>query len=299
MAILTSDQDEFLNRHSISVSSVFDATGLRKNEYREIMKSLGKIVAIGVTACKKGGHTLRSRSGHCVQCNPAALGFQARFSATGFVYIAGSLSLKVIKVGFSGDVKSRISSLNHLNYGGASDWVCIYWIQCESAGNIEFGTHARLVKFAAPTTYIRDGKPVNCLETFSCEAETAISTLNEIEPNPADSWSANAATLMAYQFESITGSIFIRKSCSRSLGAATPNYRSKAVDETTCGTFFEQKAPLNMKSNEIKKVPTTTHISAAQYSINTNNEKESKSPNLITIAILSFISFLALFMFSK
>lgn len=118
MTELTKEQTTFLTKHNTAVGSVFDATGLGKNDYRKLMKDLGKTVAIGVTPCKKGNHAMRTRSGHCIQCNPASLAFQKRHSMNGYVYIAGSLELSVIKVGLASDVEERMKSLNRLNYAG-------------------------------------------------------------------------------------------------------------------------------------------------------------------------------------
>lgn len=188
MTKLTKNQISFLERHKISLGSVFDATGLSRNDYRKEMKELEKVVAIGVTKCKKKGHQIRTRSGHCAQCNPASLAFQARNTALAYVYIGGSLNLKLIKVGMSKDVQSRFTSLNDLGYGGVSDWTCLYWKNTINAGEIEFHTHASLNKYAAPTTYKRFGKIVNCLETFSCDAKFAIKEIENLTDEDSDSW---------------------------------------------------------------------------------------------------------------
>lgn len=281
MSKLVDEQERFLLQHGISVGSVFDATGLGKIEYRKIMKSLEKTVAIGVTACRKGGHTLRSRSGHCIQCNPAALAFQSRYTKSGFVYIAGSETLKVIKVGFSGDVESRIESLNELNYGGASDWTGIYWVQCESAGKIEFDTHERLSNYAAPKQYVRGGTTVDCLETFSCGADSAILTLNKLVSDPIDVWQVDDFTLKKYQFDSVTGSEFIRKQGDRNLGAATPLYRSKSEKTDAAGGANRKEENGSIEGQQIE-APLSVEASSndlAQDSVQQEKSSKIKHPS--------------------
>ena len=52
MAELTLAQNSFLIHHKIPLSQVFDATGMKKEEYKELMKELGMTIAIGVNHCR-------------------------------------------------------------------------------------------------------------------------------------------------------------------------------------------------------------------------------------------------------
>jgi len=65
MTELTAGQLQFLAHHEIPMSALFDAAGMGRTEYHDVMKELGKFVAVGVTPCRESGHTLRQRSGHC------------------------------------------------------------------------------------------------------------------------------------------------------------------------------------------------------------------------------------------
>jgi hypothetical protein len=210
MTLLTSKDKEFLQKHKISIGSVFDATGLGKKDYRVIMKSLNKTIAIGVTPCRRYGHQLRSRSGHCVQCNTANLAFQNRFSENGYVYIAGSQSLKLIKVGFASDFAQRMTTLNSLGYGGVNDWEILYWVNTQDAGQIEYEVHVSLREFASPTSYIRGNDEVDCLETFSCNIHVAIKAIKTLTSSDAKCWS-NTAKLDQYDIKSRSGDNFVRK----------------------------------------------------------------------------------------
>lgn len=226
MSKLTKEQSAFLAKHNTPISSVFDASGMGKSDYRAAMKELGKTVAIGVTPCKKGNHTMRTRSGHCIQCNPASIAFQKRHSTDGFVYVAGSLSLSVIKIGLANDVKQRMKSLNKLNYAGASDWECVYWAKTINAGKVEFDAHGSLVNYAAPKVYQRDGRGVHCLETFSCAASLGIQAIREHLHDAFDEWE-DKRLVDSYDFVSKTGDTFNRYRGAGNADAATPLYRSK------------------------------------------------------------------------
>src|SRR6516162_4774254 len=84
------------------------------------IKEENKTVALG-TRCKKGRHRLRTRSGHCIQCDPRKLAFQTRFSTSQYIYIAGSLSEELLKIGICVDWRQREHQLRSEKYGSAGD----------------------------------------------------------------------------------------------------------------------------------------------------------------------------------
>ena len=257
MAILTREQESFLKQHNISISSVFDATGLGKKDYRAVMKPLGNVVAIGVTPCQKNKHTLRTRSGHCVQCNPASLAFQGRYSEEAFVYVAGSLDLKLVKIGFASDVDQRLATLNELEYAGAADWECLYWLNIVGAGQVEFDAQTKLKQYASPTTYMRNGKTVDCIETFSCGAETAIETVREYSNKNTSDWYADDLVYL-YQFENIDGDGFARKGVDADIERAEPLYRSErtssdSISEQLTDLISPEPEPVSVVQRVIEK----------------------------------------------
>ena len=98
MAKLTKSQLAFIQRMQLDSYSLFDASGLRARDWKLQMKELGKLVAFGVTPCSAGGHSLRTRAGHCLQCNTANLSFLKRMSDRGEVYVAWSSGAKIAKI---------------------------------------------------------------------------------------------------------------------------------------------------------------------------------------------------------
>lgn len=188
MAKLTSEQRNFLIRHKIELASVFDATGLQKSQYKSAMEAIGKSVAIGVTPCKKGGHTMRSASGHCIQCHPEYIAYRDRYHSQGKIYISGSLSCELIKVGMASDVDIRESGLNSLGYAGANDWEVLCWVKASDAGRVEFDVHRRLEIYSTDSTYIRNGEKVYCREVFRCGYEEAKAAVDACAGSSPESW---------------------------------------------------------------------------------------------------------------
>jgi hypothetical protein len=173
MTMLTKDQIDFLLSQKIHTSRLFDASGMKTAQYKKAMKELGKSFAYGVSACRAEGHTLRTRAGHCIQCDTSKIAFQRRNDDEGFVYIAGSFTLKLIKIGMTNSTTDRLLSINAYGYGGTDDWELLAYLKTKNAGNVEFGTHNLLKQYSCPIQYNKGGKIVNCLELFSCGINTA------------------------------------------------------------------------------------------------------------------------------
>ena len=68
MANISADQLRFLAANNIDIALLYDASGQSWNAWRDTMKKIGKKFAFGTSACAAGGHTLRTRHGHCIQC---------------------------------------------------------------------------------------------------------------------------------------------------------------------------------------------------------------------------------------
>lgn len=170
---LTDEQRGFLIHHKISPLGVFDASGLASREWKPLMKSEEKLFAIGVTPCKRSGHTLRDRANHCIQCDTSNIHHIKSYFKDGYVYVSGSRSLRMLKIGSSSDPIARERTINGHAYGGASDWVKIAHIKCKNAGSVEFEVHSRLKQFLAPQTYLANGRVTRCREIFSCGYKTA------------------------------------------------------------------------------------------------------------------------------
>lgn len=168
MSKLTHEQFNFLLEQKIEIKHVFNAEGLRKEEYKKIMKDLNMIIAYNVTPCKAKGHTLRTRSGHCCQCDTSKIAFQMRADASGITYLAGSLKGEIIKIGFTKAIEIRSESLNRTKYANYSDWEILFAIQSKFAGKIENNSNSLLNKYFLSNDYEHDNHIQESYETFKC-----------------------------------------------------------------------------------------------------------------------------------
>ena len=140
---------------------------MTQSEYYPIMKRQNKLIAYNTPPCKNG-HTLRTRSGHCPQCNTACLRFLQRSSEKGFVYIAAGLKGKICKVGFTSSVPTRAESLNRTSYANLQDWEILFAIQSDNAGKIEEAVKSTLYQYADTLDYDHDGKLQSASELLRC-----------------------------------------------------------------------------------------------------------------------------------
>jgi hypothetical protein len=151
---------------------------------------LDKLVAVGVTPCKKEDHTLRTRSGHCLACNPQAITQLRRYYENSNIYVAVSKQANRLKIGYAKDIQKREVSLSGSSYGGQNDWKIIYSARCKNAGQVESEVHKKLVKYLNPSDYIMGGKVVAAYELFSCSYKTAKEAVVQIKEEFPEQFSA-------------------------------------------------------------------------------------------------------------
>lgn len=183
MKNLTLEQIDFLNSQNISLDKVFDATGYSQGEYRLIMKDLGKQIAFNVTPCQQFGHTLRTRAGHCIQCNTAAIAFIKRNDSEGIVYIAGTQKGKIIKIGYTKKASIRNESLNRTKYAGFNDWQILFAIESSIAGQIEAENKSAMLRYSRGFGYNHEGHQQESGETYTCSYSKAKTTLLDLCKN--------------------------------------------------------------------------------------------------------------------
>ncbi len=170
---LTAEQKRFLSAHRIPIERVFDAQGRSASDYKRLMKTRGYLVACNVTPCQKARHTLRTRYGHCVQCDTKHIAFINRHSEQGYVYLAASMNCTLVKIGASIDPLRRIVHLNGYVYGGASDWKVIATFPSDSYARHEHAAQALLEEFRTTGHYFDRGGTIECSELYNCDVEVA------------------------------------------------------------------------------------------------------------------------------
>lgn len=182
MARLSDDQVKFLRDQGISLSQVFDGSGLRAKDRIAKMDALGTPFYYGGALCQAAGHTLRTKPGHCIQCDTSKIAYQLRYVASGHVYVAYSASRQYAKVGYSrAHPDERIAFLRKELYGTSSDWELKETSFLEkNAGQREFVIHALLEPHRKPVTYEKyPGIFVECREIFSCPQDVAIAAFRK------------------------------------------------------------------------------------------------------------------------
>ena len=172
----------FLKRHRIKSEEIFNAKGLRRIEYAELMKKNGKLFAINTDACGNG-HRLKTHSGHCVICDSENIHHYRLHYRTSFVYVAGSKSKRALKIGTSDDPNDRMRRLNGEAYGGAYDWVLLIDAWTKEAGRKEKEIQSALRRFFVKGEYIKSGKTVSTYELVSCGLSTARDVMREVLSN--------------------------------------------------------------------------------------------------------------------
>lgn len=175
---LTKEQEAFLNKYEISPLSIMDCTGLLPKVYGPLLKEKGMLLAWGVTPCTKHGHRLRNSRGRCVMCDPATLAYSRRHREPGYIYVAYSPTLKLVKIGMTKDKSDRVRQLNMANLGDFNDWEIRKSVHCQSAGELETAVQRKLAKFQVDTPFAsKDGY---CRETYKCGLRTAINALRDV-----------------------------------------------------------------------------------------------------------------------
>ena len=170
---VSAGQKAFLAQHGIPLSAVFNATGMSSGRYKPIMKAGDFLVAYGVAPCSRGGHTLRTRYGHCVQCDTKHIAYIRRHSEPGYVYLLHSKSTNLVKVGASVDPTSRECNLNGYSYGGASDWTIVESFFTQDYAKHENLAHRHLAAHRTTGNYFDRGGWIECNELYRCSVAVA------------------------------------------------------------------------------------------------------------------------------
>jgi hypothetical protein len=191
---LTESELAFLRHYGYGPEDVHDARYLPKNYWPK-----DKDIVLG-SKCRQARHRLRTRAGHCVQCDPKKLGFLQRFSATQYVYIAGSKDLRLIKVGTSSNIDQRERQMRTERYGGAGDWQVLLLLTVANAGSIENRIQYRLSQYCTTREYWKDGWKQVAVELFKCPFSKVRQTLLDVVgPDGLGAWVSKRTG--AYEFE--------------------------------------------------------------------------------------------------
>lgn len=161
--------------HGFSTDDVYDGRGQSQRARRSGAKNAGKTLVLA-SLCRRG-HRLKTRSHHCVQCNIINIAFQERYRSPGYVYIAGSLNGRVIKIGTASDITQRENQLRSERHAGFRDWEVLFFIRVDEAGRVEHEASARLASNKVFKEYVKDGFYQTAIEVLQCSFSDALSAI--------------------------------------------------------------------------------------------------------------------------
>lgn len=179
--ILLDDELSFIRRNNLDISDFCDARGLSKSDWRHLAKLNNKLYIIG-SPCRNANHRLRTRSGHCIQCDTSKIKYIKRFHTSGILYIAKNLNL--YKVGIvennTGDdnfsISNRQGSLNgEGGYGGIRGWEIVKTFNIKNkVGRVEDEISKKLATYNKKISYIHSGEDQDAKEIYECDYETIL-----------------------------------------------------------------------------------------------------------------------------
>jgi hypothetical protein len=169
----------FLRRVGLSADDVYDGRGESKDGREWAAKQAGKLLVLG-PRCRAAGHRLRTRSGHCAQCDTRKIAYQQRYNSSGYVYIAGSLNGRIIKVGTAQDITQRQRQLRAEQHGGYSDWYVLFSIWVNEAGRVEHDASARVTSPRYFGTYFKDNIEQTATELLQCSFSMALQAIIDV-----------------------------------------------------------------------------------------------------------------------
>lgn len=197
--ILTDSELAFLASQGLGPDDVFDARPYSQAVWFRLIEKHDKTIAYG-GRCRKAGHRLKTRRGHCVQCDPKKLAFVARYSAEQYVYIAGSLEAKLLKIGTCVDLNQRLNQICFERHGGASDWIILSWTHVERAGEFEHRALTQLSAHAVSAPYWKNGELQMSTELLRCSFSKAYDVIAQMRDAAALARPWRSPQRMNYEF---------------------------------------------------------------------------------------------------
>lgn len=183
--LLTKEEKQFIKQHGLALSEIYDARGQTSTVYHDRAKELGCLWVIN--SCYKG-HRLKTRSGHCIECDPKRIVYQRRYSESGILYIA--IAGDHCKVGITeNNFNDSYESIYHrsvtLNmddgYGNISGWKIVKFWEVKNAGRIENEVHQLLAKYKEDDVeYWYSGEWRTAKELFKCSQKTAETAVKKV-----------------------------------------------------------------------------------------------------------------------
>ena len=105
--------------------------------------------------------------------------FRDRYYGSGYVYIAGSLSHRVLKIGTTVNIRQQERRLRRTAYGSIDDWVLLYYVWVDEGGRVEHDARRRLKRYRQLRMYNKEGHRQKGREIVNCRFGIAVEALTE------------------------------------------------------------------------------------------------------------------------
>jgi Bacterial RNA polymerase, alpha chain C terminal domain/T5orf172 domain len=103
--------------------------------------------------------------------------FRNRFYDPGYVYIAGSLSHRVLKIGTTVNIRQQEKRLRRTAYGSIEDWVLLYYVWVSEGGRVEHDARRALVRYRDLRMYDKEGHRQKGREIVNCRFGLALEAI--------------------------------------------------------------------------------------------------------------------------
>jgi hypothetical protein len=178
----TQQELSFLRSQGISPSEILDGRGMSNPIWKALAKQGGfDFVLAG--RCTNGGHRIKTRAGHCIQCRTSAIAFVRRENAKANVYLAAAENRSIIKIGFASYIYAREETLRREGYGGYWDWEILCWVKTPNAGQVEREISNLLSARRIRGQYYKGYDVQDAIEMFSCDANNAVNIFTNYTKN--------------------------------------------------------------------------------------------------------------------
>lgn len=169
----TEQELSFLKSQGIRPEEVFDGRGMSNPTWKDLAKQGGfDFVLAG--RCTNGGHRIKTRAGHCIQCRTSAIAFVRRENAKANVYLAAANNRRIIKIGYASFIYAREETLRQQGYGGYWDWEILCWVKTQNAGQVEREISNLFSGSRTSGHYVKDYELQEAVEMFAYDLGEAI-----------------------------------------------------------------------------------------------------------------------------
>jgi hypothetical protein len=103
--------------------------------------------------------------------------FRERYYGPGYVYIAGSLSHRVLKIGTTVNIRQQERRLRRTAYGSIEDWTLLYYVWVDEGGRIEHDARRVLKRYRQLRMYDKEGHRQKGREIVNCRFGIALEAL--------------------------------------------------------------------------------------------------------------------------